>query len=110
MTAYDRWKTSHGDLQGMLEAQEDERWQLARENAAGALRDGLSSDEAVMISESVDEFISDTMDESHFEQLNKLLIDIAMKRPFDSSSALIEDVRDLIQEKLEVKYFKEFDE
>lgn len=110
MTAYDAWLDEPQAAQDDLDAQDDQRWQVAHANAAGAMISGLDNDEAAMIAESVDEFISDTMDESHFELLNKLLIDIAMKRPFDSSSALIEDVRDLIAEKLALRFYKELGE
>ena len=110
MTAYDAWLDEPQAAQDDLDAQDDERWQVAHANAAGAMISGLDDDEAAMIAESVDEFISDTMDDEQFKDLNALLIDIAMSGPFDADSGLIRDVRDLIAEKLALRFYKELGE
>ena len=104
---YDTWRASHGDTQGALQEQDEHRWQAAHEKANSAIESGIDDDDAAMLNEKIDEFFVESMDDEHFKSLSKLLFDVAMNRPVESSSALIEDIRELVLESLTTKFYKE---
>jgi hypothetical protein len=108
-STYDRWLDEPLEAQDHEDAKDEQRWQVANEKAASAILEPLEGDNFLCAADALAHMFESDLDNEHYEDLYRVLIDLTLGHPVETSILFLKKIGDVIEEALSAKYYEELD-